>query len=159
MLRQVLLVGKNIFMTGSKMNDSTSQIHKSDSLNHSIKVKTITIDSVINNYKINPNDISLIKVDIEGGEEDILSDLHNLNNKYKIPIYISMHYKWWKDDNLNRFSFLTQEHKINIKNNPFVNLLFTNKNIEINNSKNINNTLKKSNLSNKLIQWIKSIFN
>ena len=151
--------GKNIFMTGSKMNDSTSQIHKSDSLNHSIKVKTITIDSVINNYKINPNDISLIKVDIEGGEEDILSDLHNLNNKYKIPIYISMHYKWWKDDNLNRFSFLTQEHKINIKNNPFVNLLFTNKNIEINNSKNINNKLKKSNLSNKLIQWIKSIFN
>tara|TARA_Y100000590_G_scaffold59177_1_gene62757 strand:+ start:3690 stop:5090 length:1401 start_codon:yes stop_codon:yes gene_type:complete len=133
--------------------------NQDESLSNSIKVKTITINSIINRYKINPNDISLIKVDIEGGEENIFNDLQNLNSRYKIPIYISMYYKWWKNKNLDRFSFLTQEHKNNIKNNPFVNLLFTDGDIEMNNSKNRDYRLKKNKLLNKWIQWIRSIFN
>jgi len=150
--------GKNMFMYGSKMNDSTSQIHKDESSGPSIKVKTITIDSIINKYNINPNDISLIKVDIEGGEEDLLNDLYNLNNKHKIPIYISIHYKWWKNNDLNRFPFLNQDHKNNIKDSPFINLLFTRNDIEINTNRNKIYGSKKTSLS-KLIQWIKSIFN
>ena len=152
--------GKNMFMKRSKMNDSTSQIHKNETLDHSIKVKTITINNVLKKYNINPNDISLIKVDIEGGEEEILNDLYNLSDKHKIPIYISMHCKWWKNNDLNRFTFLTQDHKNRIKNNPFVNLLFTGTNIEINTNQ--NKTYNSKNSDSKLskwMQWIKSIFN
>jgi len=116
--------GKNLFMSDSKMNDSTSQIHTSKNSQHSIQVKTITIENIISNYKIDLNNISLIKVDIEGGEENILNNLYKLHTEYRIPLYISIHYNWWKDKNLNRFTFLTEEQKHIIKDNPFINLLF-----------------------------------
>ena len=81
------------------------------------------INIIINN--INPNEISLIKVDIEGGEEFILNDLFILNAKYKMPLYISFHYDWWKDKNLNRFDFLTESQKNKIVTQPFCSILFT----------------------------------
>jgi beta-1,4-mannosyl-glycoprotein beta-1,4-N-acetylglucosaminyltransferase len=84
---------------------------------------TISFFGLIKNYNINPNNISLIKVDIEGGEEYILDDLFSFYFIYKIPMYISFHYDWWKDKNLNRFSFLTKNQKESIYNNPFISLL------------------------------------
>ena len=120
------------------MNESTSQIHNKNS-DYSIQVKTITIDSILKNYDIEINSISLIKVDIEGGEENILNDLYYLYKKHKVPIYIRIHYEWWRDSNLNRFSFLTQKNKDHIKNNPFVDLLFTGEYIEIYSNKNKSN--------------------
>jgi len=121
--------GKNLFLENSKMNDSTSQIYKDD-----IDIKeesddlylkeTITIQSIIENYKINPYEISLIKVDIEGGEENILNDLFEIYNKYNIPLYISFHYSWWNDKNLDRFDFLKYNVKCKIIKEPFTSILF-----------------------------------
>jgi len=128
--------GKNTFMSGSRMNDSTSQIHTNKDSKDSTQVKTITIENIIKNYNIELNEISLIKVDIEGGEENILNDLYKLHSGHQIPLYVSIHYSWWKDKNLNRFTFLTQEQKDIIKNNPFINLLFADTDIKytLNNS-------------------------
>jgi hypothetical protein len=80
---------------------------------------------LIETYNIKYNDISLIKVDIEGGEEFILNDLYDIYSRYHIPMYISFHYSWWKDTNLNRFSFLTEEQKSTIIRDPFISLLFS----------------------------------
>ena len=145
--------GKNIFMKDSKMNDSTSQIINKNS-SYSTQVKTITIDSILKKYNIEPSSISLIKVDIEGGEENILNDLYYLYKNHKVPIYISMHYEWWKDNNLNRFSFLTQKNKDYIKNNPFADLLFTGSDIEIHTKKNKLNNIK----NNKFLLSVKNLF-
>jgi FkbM family methyltransferase len=117
--------GKNKFLNNSKMNDSTSQIYtEEESSSEFYLIKTITLQSVIENNNIKHNDISLIKVDIEGGEEFILNDLYNIHKTYNSPLYVSFHYDWWKDKNLNRFDFLTEYHKNNILNNPFISILF-----------------------------------
>jgi len=117
--------GKNKFLNNSKMNDSTSQIYDNDdSVDDCYLINTITIESIINDNKIKTNEISLIKVDIEGGEEYILNDLYNIHKKYNIPLYISFHYEWWKNKNLDRFDFLTKIQKDNIVKCPFVSMIF-----------------------------------
>lgn len=117
--------GKNIFMNDSKLNDSTSQICNINiNSNEHYQVKTITIENIIKDYNINTNEISLIKVDIEGGEENILKQLYNIHLIYNIPIYISFHYDWWNDKNLDRFEFLTKDNKNYIKSNHFGSILF-----------------------------------
>lgn len=118
--------GKNKFISNSKMNDSTSQIYDNTEISDEFySISTITIDSIFKKYNINPNDISLIKVDIEGGEEYILSDLFDIHKINNTPMYISFHYTWWKDKNLERFDFLTETQKNNIINKPFISILFT----------------------------------
>lgn len=88
-----------------------------------IPVKTITLERIIKQYEISPSDISLIKVDIEGGEEHILSDLIDFRNKYNVPLCIRFQYNRWSDKNLDRFSFLTSELKDTIKASSTVSLL------------------------------------
>ncbi len=118
--------GKNKFSLNSNLNDSSSQIYlNSDKLNSDCyTIKTITINTIIEKYNINLNEVSLIKVDIEGGEEFILKDLYDIYNIYKVPLLISFHYSWWYDKNLDRFNFLTNLQKEEIISNPFTSLLF-----------------------------------
>jgi FkbM family methyltransferase len=120
-----LLFGKNNFLENSKLNDSTSQLYIDSSSNDCYKINTITIHDIFDQYQINQNEISLIKVDIEGGEEYILNDLFEIYSSYHIPMYISFHYSWWKNKDLDRFTFLSSNHKYSIINNPFISLLFT----------------------------------
>jgi FkbM family methyltransferase len=117
--------GKNIHLENSKMNDSTSQIYSDDTItNEYYLAETITLENIIEKYKINVSEISLIKVDIEGGEEYILNELFNMRVKYGVPLYIRFHYSWWKDKNLNRFSFLSSNVKNKIISNPFTSIVF-----------------------------------
>ncbi len=116
--------GKNQHLQDSKLNDSTSQICI-DNIDNCYYIKTIRIQTLIETYNIKYNDISLIKVDIEGGEEFILNDLYDIYSTYNIPMFISFHYSWWKDTNLDRFSFLTEEQKRKIIREPFISLLFS----------------------------------
>lgn len=117
--------GKNKFLENSKLNDSTSQIYDdNESSNDFYYIETITLEDIINEYLINIKDISLIKVDIEGGEENILNDLIQFNKEYRVPLYISFHYSWWKDKNLDRFTFLNSNIKNKIMENPFVSIVF-----------------------------------
>jgi len=119
--------GKNKFLKNSKMNDSTSQIYNDDDIitNDYYLIKTITIENIIEKYKINTSEISLIKIDIEGGEENILNEIFDIHSKYNIPLYISFHYTWWKDKNLDRFSFLSSNIKNKIISEQFTSILFT----------------------------------
>lgn len=39
-------------------------------------------------------------------------------------MYISFHYSWWQNKDLNRFTFLSDNQKQFIINNPFESLLF-----------------------------------
>jgi FkbM family methyltransferase len=121
--------GKNKFLNNSSLNDSTSQIYSANNITHDASVdyytiKTITLNNIIQKYNINPFEISLIKVDIEGGEENILDDLYVFHKLYNTPLYISFHYSWWNDKNLDRFTFLTDTHKNEIIANPFTSILF-----------------------------------
>lgn len=117
--------GKNRFSNESKLNDSTSQIYLDDMISDQYyTIKTITLRSLIENNNINYSDISLIKVDIEGGEEFILNDLNEIYRNYKVPMYISFHYAWWKNMDIDRFTFLTEDQKNSIRANPFISLLF-----------------------------------
>jgi FkbM family methyltransferase len=117
--------GKNLFLKDSKINDSNSQIYNDDLISDEFNlVETITIKNIIENYNINPSEIALIKVDIEGGEENILNDLFDIHTTYNIPLYISFHYTWWNDKNLDRFEFLTSTIKDKILAEPFTSIVF-----------------------------------
>jgi FkbM family methyltransferase len=113
--------GPNAFSDSSKLNDSMSQI-KLSSTNKDHNIKTITFESIIKKYNL--SNLSLIKVDIEGGEEYILMDVYNYGLVNKTPLYISFHHCWWNDKNLDRFHFLNNIHKQQIHNNPFCPILF-----------------------------------
>jgi len=86
-------------------------------------METITIESLISQYNINPNEISLIKVHIEGGEENILRQMYSIHKAHNINVYISFHYTWWVDKNLDRFEFLTDAQKTQIIKHPFCSIL------------------------------------
>jgi FkbM family methyltransferase len=116
--------GKNKFISGSTMNNSTSQIYTTnDESDEFYLIETITLEGIIKKYQIDPTEISLIKVDIEGGEENILDDLFKIYAQYKIPMWISFHYTWWNDKNLDRFD-ISLDIKNIIKNDPFTSILF-----------------------------------
>jgi FkbM family methyltransferase len=115
--------GRKIGIVGN--NESTSQITL-DGVGH--PVETISIHALLLDTKIDPTTISIIKVDIEGAEEFILHDLYSLHKTYTIPLYVSFHYSNFKDKNLDRFEFLTEEHKGIIRNTPFPSFLFRSKN-------------------------------
>lgn len=118
--------GRNRF-TNAEWNTSTSQIlldnieYKNENF---ILAETITFNSIINKYNIDPYSISLIKVDIEGGEENILEELYEFHKKYKIPLYVGFHLSWWKNKNIRRFNFLSDDQINKILNNNFDSILF-----------------------------------
>lgn len=119
-----IFFGKNKTNSKSILNDSTSQLYESDDdITHGncYPIKTITINSLIKQYNI--RDVSLIKVDIEGGEEFILDDLYHVKLELGTRIYVSFHYSWWKDKDLHRFAFLTEGQIMSIIQNPFISLL------------------------------------
>jgi len=59
-------------------------------------------------------DASLINVDIGGEEENRLDELYDIHVRHGIPLYICFHYHAWKDKNLDRFHYLTEDDKNNI---------------------------------------------
>ena len=105
-------------------NSITQTGHKDVNSNKYYFVETITLETIIKNYDINVANISLIKVDIKGGEENILDELFDMHIKHEIPLYISFHYCWWSDKNLDRFSFLSEQNKKDIIANPFISIFF-----------------------------------
>lgn len=115
-----VVFGPNAYSPSSQWNDSTSQIQKGTARKDDICVSTICLDDIIREYQL--EDTSLIKVDIEGGEEFIMDDLARYIGK--IPIYLSFHHSWWTDRDLTRFPFLTEAHRQQVQSNPFTSILF-----------------------------------
>jgi hypothetical protein len=67
---------------------------------------------------------SFIRVDIQGKEEDILSDLYDIHIKYKATLFINFNYMKWNNKNIDRFQFLTLRAKDIIKAYPSSYILF-----------------------------------
>jgi hypothetical protein len=92
--------------------------------NSYILMDTITLETTIKKYNIDVIDISLIKVDIKGKEENILNSLYDIHTNYNIPIYICFYYSLWNDKNLDRFSFLSEDNKNKIVSLSICSILF-----------------------------------
>ena len=56
------------------------------------EVKTVILENVLSELNIDPRSISLIKIDIEGGEKFVVPQIINYLEKTKIPLYISIHW-------------------------------------------------------------------
>jgi len=69
-------------------NGRHTEIHNHNEI---VEIETITIENLIEEQNIDPQHISLIKMDIEGGEKIVVPALVNFLNKYKPVFYISLH--------------------------------------------------------------------
>jgi FkbM family methyltransferase len=69
----------------------TGRHTRSHSHNDIIEIETITIEKLIEQQNIDPLHISLIKMDIEGGEKIVVPALVNFLSKYKPIFFISLH--------------------------------------------------------------------
>jgi len=117
--------GINRFLPDAVRNDSMCHIHHEPGGSaDTYRVSTLTLPALFREYEINPNEVSLIKVDIEGGEENVLPDLYRAHAEHHIPLLVSFHYSWWENKDLDRFEFLLETQKTEIRQNPFCCILF-----------------------------------
>ena len=91
--------------------------------NYTLICDNIGLESIIQKYQIEPNTISLVKVDIYGGEENILNELFYIHKTHNVPLYICFDYNSWIDKDLDRFD-LSLENKNKIVADPFISILF-----------------------------------
>ena len=73
-----------------------------DCHNEIVEIETITIENLIEQEKIDPKNISLIKMDIEGGEKIVVPSMVNFLNTYKPIFYISLHRCFLKEHDINQ---------------------------------------------------------
>jgi len=99
-----IFFGVNNFEFDSILGSSTSQTKTEKKIDNDYLIDTINIINLIEN--IDPYNIGLIKVDIEGGDEDVFEELILFGSKYGWKIWISFHYEWWKDKNIKKFEHL-----------------------------------------------------
>ncbi len=88
---------------------------KANCVNYTVIARNDTsIEEILTEHAINKADISLINVDIGGEEENILNELYDIHSKYNVPLLICIYYNVWKDKNLDRFPYLSENSKIGI---------------------------------------------
>lgn len=89
--RSSLLVSHNEYKKKDSLNSNVN--HDNDI----IEIETITINNLLKEQKINPEDLSLIKIDIEGGEIIVIPAIEIFLQKYKPVLFISLHYCFLED--------------------------------------------------------------
>lgn len=105
----------------ANLGDSTSQLKDGITNVEDYKVLTISLEDILKDT----NEVSFIKVDIEGGEEHIIPELFKTCSENGYSLWISFHYSWWGNPDLDRFeeyfSLSTNQKNISeyIKNHPF----------------------------------------
>jgi hypothetical protein len=88
---------------------------KANCVNYTVIARNDTsIEELLIEHAINKADISLINVDIGGEEENILNELYDIHSKYNVHLLICVYYNVWKDKNLDRFPYLSENSKIGI---------------------------------------------
>ena len=97
----------------SIMKDNCANNYKRTTVANNTNIETLIQDAIA--ATVAPLTISLIRIDIDGKEEDMLSDLYNIHIKYGATLFIKFNYSKWKDKNIDRFQFLTQKAKDIIK--------------------------------------------
>lgn len=122
---------------GQKLNDSMSHIKDKVTSADDYIVKSITFKRLISDYVYSHfgllKKISFIKCDIEGGEENIISDMLFFALYANVKVHLSFHVTWWKTKKIEDFEGLFKLFKTNcpqvnicnyLKQNPFAALLF-----------------------------------
>lgn len=104
--------GNNNFRESS-LGDSMSQLREKATSESDLLLETISLHDIImlsGGY----DQVSFIKLDIEGGEENIIPDLFTICSENKYDLWMSFHYDWWADKNIERFNkyfSLSKNHK------------------------------------------------
>jgi FkbM family methyltransferase len=99
--------GPNSVLTGAVLGDSTSQVGGLGAG----RVPTITLEALDELVGgINSANTAIIKIDIEGGEEEILGALLELCAVRGVPLYISFHLTWWKRLSVHDAMTLCKKH-------------------------------------------------
>lgn len=83
---------------GNSMSSLLVNIKNNIDKQHLTNINTTTLEKIIEEYKIDVNNIALIKMDIEGGEIFVIPNIKDFLLKYKPNFYISLH---WGDQYLN----------------------------------------------------------
>ena len=86
-----LLVNDKCFLEKGGHRKSGKHI-KSRRGSKTVKVGTIKFNTFLNQYKVDPRNIGLIKMDIEGGEKIVVEAMKDFFKKYKPNLYISLHW-------------------------------------------------------------------
>jgi FkbM family methyltransferase len=82
-------------MTPGGFGNSESSLVKRGDIEGLMLVQTRTLETFIQEQGINPEGISLIKIDTEGGEVLIFEQAKEFLTKHKPTIYISFHPAWF----------------------------------------------------------------
>jgi FkbM family methyltransferase len=91
--------GQSTFNTQSSLGNSESSLVDRGGIKGRVWVKTSTLSNYFEKVpEINPDNISLIKVDIEGGELLFIEGALDFLWKHKPTIYIAFHPAWLKPD-------------------------------------------------------------
>ena len=90
----------------SIMKDNCANNYKRTTVANNTNIEILIKDAIAAISATSPA-ISLIRLDIDGKEEDMLSDLYNIHIKYGATLFIKFNYSKWKDKNLDRFQFLS----------------------------------------------------
>lgn len=83
--------------------NSMSSILDRGLVTDSIMVKGMTLEHFIEHEEIKMNNVCLIKIDIEGGEIELIKQAESFLKKHKPTIYLSVHPVWFPnlDDDTN----------------------------------------------------------
>jgi FkbM family methyltransferase len=96
----------------SDWNESMSYMKQWSTHPKDIIMSTVTLDELLN---INIGPIGFIKCDIEGGEEDIITDLLQYSLDNECPVYLSFHVSWWQNQDISRFRNLFIQFQGNVE--------------------------------------------
>ena len=109
--RQLVYFGPH--RRGGGLNESISQAKRFRTSPLDLKMPSVTLADVFNKTSIRPNEVGLIKVDIEGGEESILEDLFAFGKgNPECKLLVSFHVSWWSDTNVARFQHLLDATRV-----------------------------------------------
>jgi hypothetical protein len=83
-----------------------------------------TLETILKDASVASHNSSFIRVDIDGKEEDILSDLYDIHIKYGTRLFINFTYNKWDDKDIARFPFLSLRATEIIRTYPMCYILF-----------------------------------
>ena len=93
--------GKASFFSRSSSMSTFSNKNPKNQEEKIINVDTITFEDLLTKSKVSPPNIALIKMDIEGGEINVIPSMKNFLTHHGVPLYISLHPMFLDDEEFN----------------------------------------------------------
>jgi FkbM family methyltransferase len=119
---ETVTFGSNKFRTDFGLNESMSQIKETPTNTTDYTITTISLRDLISEIT---DQIAILKIDIEGGEENILEDIL-WAIELKIPVLLSFHYTWITNKTaVDRFSEQINRLGINMKDDSYNDITIT----------------------------------